>query len=209
MKEVMRNGSTCLMLMMLAPVVFADGGESKATDEGSAPLSVAPLDVIEYPDDRPSWVSQPLRIEKDSVVMVVVSGPSETSEESLEELELMQRAAISTYIAEVSDSEMYNEYFDIDSISDELIDASRDNEPYAGTVTQGDLTMYEHAVKIRITEDQIQEIQASWKNFELRDRLFGLGLLVFGGLVFMIGSSAIVGLVSRRVERRDRLAAAS
>ena len=64
MNDVLRNGSTCLILLMLAPVVFADGSQPRSADESAAPLSVAPLDVIEYPESRPSWVSQPLEIRR-------------------------------------------------------------------------------------------------------------------------------------------------
>ena len=202
MSDVVRNGSTCLILLMLAPGVFADG--SQPLDEAPAPLSVAPLDVIEYPEDRPEWVSQPLGFDKDSFSIVVVSGPCETREESIEELHLMRRAAILTYVSEVSDS---GGQYDFYPISDEEIDAELVTRRYSGTVTQGDMKMYEDAVEIRFSDDQRPEIQAAWKNVEVRDRLGALGLVVFAGLLMLISSSALVGMASRRVERRERMEA--
>jgi hypothetical protein len=187
---------------MLAPVVFADGSQSP--DESPAPLSVAPLDVIDYPQDRPSWVSQPLQIDKDSRSIVVVSGPCDTREESIEELRLMRRAAVSTYVSLVCES---GGQYDFYPISDEEIDAELVRRSYAGTVTQGDMKMYEDAVELRFTDDQRQEIEAAWKNVEVRDRLGTLGFLVFSGLVMLICSSALVGVASRRVERREKMAA--
>ncbi len=204
MSEVIRNGSTCLILLMLAPIVFADGSQSNVPDESPAPLSVAPLDVINYPQDRPAWVSQSLGIDKDSISIVVVSGPCETRAESIEELQLMRRAAVSTYVSQVGES---GGQFDFYPISDEEIDAQLVKQRYSGTVTQGDMTMYEDAVELRFADDQRQEIQAAWKNVEVRARLGAVGVLVFGGLVMLICSSALVGVVSRRVERREKMEA--
>jgi hypothetical protein len=162
------------------------------------------LDVIEYPQDRPAWVSQPLGIDQDSFSIVVVSGPCETRAESIEELRLMRRAAVSTYVSEVSES---GGQYDFYPISDEEIDAELVKRRYSGTVTQGDMTMYEDAVELRFADEQRQEIQAAWTNVEVRDRLGALGVLVFGGLVMLICSSALVGVVSRRVERREKMEA--
>lgn len=200
MSEVVRNGSTCLMLLMLAPVVFADA--SDPPQEGPAPLSVAPLDVIDYPEDRPAWVGQSPEFDHDSFSIVVVSGPCETRKESLEELRVMQRAAVLTYLSEVTESGGRHDFY---PISDEEIEAELVTRRYSGTVTQGDMKMYEDAVEIRFSNDQRQEIQAAWKNSEVRDRLGALGLVVFCGLVLLISSSALVGMVSRRVERQERL----
>ena len=204
MSEVIRNGSTCLILLMLGSVVFADESEPQSEEESAAPLSVAPLDVIDYPESRPSWVSQPLGFDKESLSIIVVSGPCETRDESIEELNMMRRAAVSTYIAHVSDSDGQYDFF---PISDEELDSDYVKRRYSGTVTQGDMTMYEDAVELRFTDDQRQQIQAAWGNVEVRDRLGALGLLLSGGLVMLICSSALVGVASRRVERRDKQAA--
>ena len=116
----------------------------------------------------------------------------------------MRRAAVSTYVSQVSDSGGHFEFY---PISDEEIDAELVKRRYSGTVTQGDMKMYEDAVELRFAEDQRQEIQAAWKNVEVRDRLGALGVMVFGGLVMLICSSALVGVASRRVERREKMEA--
>lgn len=204
MSEVMRNGSTCLILLMLAPVVFADGSQSPLPDETPAPLSVAPLDVVDYPEDRPKWVSQPLEFDEDSFAIVVVSGPCETRQESIEELRLMRRAAVSTYVAQISES---GGQYDFYPITDEEIDSELVKQRYSGTIIQGDMKMYEDAVELRFTDHHRREIKAAWKNVEVRDRLGALGVVVFGGLVMLICSSTLIGVVSRRVERREKIEA--
>jgi hypothetical protein len=186
---------------MFVPVVLADESQPQSSDESPAPLSVAPLDVIDYPESRPSWVSQPLEINKDSLSIVVVSGPCETREESIEELRLMRRAAISTYVSQVSESDGQHDFY---AISDEEIDTELVKRSYSGTLTQGDMTMYEDAVELRFADAQRQEIQAAWKNVEVRDRLGSVGLFVFSGLMMLICGSALTGTASRRVERREK-----
>ena len=63
---------------------------------------------------------------------------------------------------------------------------------YSGEVNQGDMTKYEDAVELVFTEENRQEIEAAWRNVEVRARLGALGVLVFGGLVTLISSSALV-----------------
>ncbi len=204
MNDALRNGSTCLILLMLSQIVFADGSQPRSADESAVPLSVAPLDVIEYPESRPSWVGQPLEINESSVSIVVVSGPCETREESIEELRLMQRAAISTYISQLTDS---GGQYDFYPISDEVIDSDLVKRRYSGTVTQGDMKMYEDAVELWFADDQRQQIQAAWKSAEVRNRLGSVGICVFSGLVMLVCGSAVTGMASRRVERREKMAA--
>ena len=71
MSQAIRNGSTCLALLVMMPVFYADA--TRASASGADPVqadaterdgeserpkqfSVAPLDHIEYPEDRPPWV---------------------------------------------------------------------------------------------------------------------------------------------------------
>ena len=199
MSYMIRNSSTCLMLLFIVPAAYADS--AAPSDSDPKELSVAPLDHIEYPDDRPEWLNSSLGITKDTVRIVVVSGPCDSPEESLEELSLMQRAAVSTYISELTGS---GAQYDFYPISDEEIDHEMVLRRYEGKVTQGDTTKYEHAVELCFTDEKRQEIKSSWQNVEVRDRLGALGVMTFGGLMMLMCSSALLGVFSRRVERRDR-----
>jgi hypothetical protein len=198
MNGLIRNASTCLLFVFISPCLWADESKPTPPDSPPSPLSVAPLDHIEYPKDRPAWVSQSTDFAEDAHVIVVVSGPSETPEESLEELRLMQRAAVATYVSRFASGA-----YDFYPISDEQIDRELVARRYAGEVTQGDMSKYEHAVELVFTEEKRQQIQAAWRNVEVRARLGVLGLLVLGGLVTLISSSAMVAVVGRRIERRD------
>ena len=198
MNHLLRNSSTCLMLIALAPLAFAnsDGEEAEPKE-----LSVAPLDHVEYPKSRPEWVDPSLGFEKDAVRIVVVSGPCDTPEESAEELKLMSRAAVSTYISRLAESGGQYDFYDI---SDEEIEHELAVRRYSGTVMQGDSIKYEDALELCFTDEKRQEIAAAWQNVEVRDRLGAIGVMAFFGLVLLICSSAALGIVSRRIERRDR-----
>lgn len=208
MSEFMRNSTTCLIVLMLAPVIVADDSSSKADKaevEKSSELSVPPMDLITRPDDCPDWVANSVDYDEHADTIVVVSGPSETIEESIEELKLMRRAAISTYIASLTESGNFDFY----PISEEEIERDLVVRTYEGEVLQGDVTAYEHAVEMIFTDEKRQQIMAAWKNIEVRDRLGALGVLVFLGLSVLICSSAFLGLVCRRVARREQAQSAA
>lgn len=202
----MRNNSTWLILLMVAPaasitaasITLADTLSQSGTVDGSAaPLSVAPLDHVEYPDHRPSWLDRTVDVDDDSASIVVVSGPCDTVDESLEELKLMQRAAVETYISRISGGELTGENF---PISDEEIENELVVRRYEGDVYQGDSTRYEHAVELHFDADHREAILAARDNLEVRNRLGALGVLTFGGLMTLIGSSALLGFALRRTK---------
>lgn len=192
-----RAGSTSLALVLCAPALMAAENISVKDQGATAELSVAPLDHVEYPMDRPSWVSNEPYFDGDNDTIVVVSAPCETPEESLEELKWMQRAAIATYIARLIE---FSGDFDFYPISDEQIDSDLVIRRYAGEVNQGGTTKYEHAVELRFDASKQIEITEAWKNVEVRHRLGAMGALTFVGLVLLICSSAFVGIFCRRVE---------
>jgi hypothetical protein len=200
MSDLMRNSSTCLLVLMLTPALCADDVKPQSLEGSPTPLSVAPLDHVVYPKDRPGWVQESTNFDTDAHTIVVVSGPSDSPEKSLEELSLMQRAAVSTYISGITDSAGQ---FDFYPITDKQIDRDLVVRRHSGEVTQGGMTKYEDAVELVFTEGKRAEIKESWTNVAVRERLGALGVTVFGGLVMLLCSSALTGVVSRRVERRD------
>jgi hypothetical protein len=196
-----------LILLVLAPgtysVARADRPEATEPKETPKQLSVAPLDHVDYPSDRPEWIKQSLGFDTDAVRIVVVSGPCETPEESMEELELMQRAAVSTYVSRFSESNGHDFY----PISDEEIEHGLAVRRYSGEVMQGDTIKYEDAVELCFTQEKRDEIAAAWTNVEVRERLGAVGVMTFFGLAMLICSSALIGVFSRRIERRDQVQA--
>ena len=198
MSRMMRIASAGLLLV--ASTAWADQSAETPADNQFKELSVAPLDHIEYPESRPEWLADPPVTEGDVFRVVVVSGPCETVEESEDELRVMQRAAASTLVTEIANS---NGRFDFYSPSDEQIERDLVKRRYAGEVMQGDQTRYEHAVEIEFSEANQQQVRQAWRAVEVRDRLGEVGVLTFSGLTLLVCASAVTGWVSRRAQRRE------
>ncbi len=201
MNQMIPTSSACLVLMLLAPSAARAADENTKINSAKepAPLSVAPLDHIEYPEDRPDWVSAAPSLKEFPHTWVVVSGPSDTPEESAADLKLMERAAIATYIKGLPGADGR---FDFYPITDEWIENELVCRRYAGQLTEGGMERYEHAVELRFDKETQKQMLASLKNVEVRERLGAIGVLVFTGLIGLICSSAFVGMLSRRAERR-------
>ncbi|MGI9470900.1 MAG: hypothetical protein ACR2NZ_05185 [Rubripirellula sp.] len=203
MSHTLRNTSTCVMLLFLAPAAYS---ETESPDEDSPQqLSVAPLDHVVYPDSRPEWINQAADVSNDEARFVVVSGPCDSPEESLEELNIMQRAALATFISSVTGS---GGSYDFYPLSEERMQKFIE-QSYEGQVTAGDATRYEHAVEMVVSAADRKQIEQAWKSLEVRDRLGALGVMVFGGLIVLMGSSAVLGMTTRRIERREKLSSSS
>ena len=198
MSRMMRIASAGLLLV--ASTAWADQSAETPADNQLKELSVAPLDHIEYPESRPEWLADPPVTEADVFRVVVVSGPCETVEESEDELRVMQRAAVSTLVTEIANSDGR---FDFYSPSDEQIERDLVKRRYAGEVMQGDQTRYEHAVEIEFSEANQQQVHQAWRAVEVRDRLGEVGVLTLSGLTLLVCGSAVTGWVSRRAQRRE------
>ena len=197
----MKTSSAYLLLLTLVPAGYVVAAGIDSTAVSPKELSVAPLDHVEYPESRPQWVTDRPVSDGELFRAVIVSGPCESVEESLEELKLMQRAAISSMVIQIAQSDGRFDFF---SPSDEVIAQDFVTRSYQGEVTQGAQTRYEHAVEVAFTESQQQQVKQAWKDLEVRDRLGALGVVTFSGLVLLICGSAMTGLVSRRVQRQDK-----
>ncbi len=200
MSESMKKHSAWLLLFMFAPsvaIAATGASDSQKTSEpgNAAPLSVAPLDHVEYPDDRPEWVGQSVEVNDDATVIVVVSGPSDTEQESLEELRVMQRAAVNAMVARVTGHQDVEQVF---PMGDEEIDRQLVARRYSGELLQGDATKYEHAVELHFSKEILELMHAAKNNIEVRHRLAAVGVLAVAGLVSLMGSSAMLGVLLRR-----------
>lgn len=198
MSTTMRTSSAYLMLLALVPVGIAGAATLDDTDDSPKELSVAPLDHIVYPDSRPDWVTEPL--DDEAFRIVVVSGPSDTEEESLEEIRLMQRVAVSAMVTKIAESDGL---FDFYPISDEQIEDEHVIRSYSGEVQQGNEPKFEHAVEIAFSKSQRERIRDAWRNLEVRDRLGAMGVISISSVIFLVCGSAITGLFSRRAQRRE------
>ncbi len=164
----------------------------------TAELSVPPLDHVDYPADRPKWLDQLPSFGGDFDSIVVVTEPAESAEAAGEELRWMQRAAIGNYVAQTLDSP---DRYDVYLPDEETIDRELVARQYTGVVTIGDETHYESATELRFDAKQKQAIEDAWKNVEVGQRLKALGGLASLGLVALMCTSGLIGVVSRRFAR--------
>lgn len=222
MSPTITHSSACVFLFAFAQVALyadepiANSGEqsakesvdqpSEAAPPSVAPLSVAPLDQVEYPDDRPQWIEEPTQLDEFPHRWTVVSGPSETPQLSREELQLLQRASVETYLKSLPGAEGRFDFF---PVTDDWIEQQLVVRRYEGEVTQEGLTLYEHAAELEIDRETEAKMLAALQNVEVRQRLGAMGVLVTTGLFGLICSGALVGMISRRVERRESVQAAS
>ncbi len=207
MSGSMKQSSYWLILLVLAPCSTLLAGtlvglagskafaEQTADDNSATPLSVAPLDHVEYPAERPAWIDQAVDADDQVATVVVVSGPSDTMDQSLEELSVMQRAAVNAVIVQISGHEDADAVF---SISDEEIDRDLVTRRYDGELLQGDTPKYEHAVELQFSFELRRAIVAAKDNIEVRYRLGAIGVMTFGGFLTLLGSSALIGFKLRR-----------
>lgn len=175
-----------------AGVVAADPPPSAPSE-----LSVAPLDHVEYPSDRPSWVDAAPQLDPAADSWTVVSGPSETPAESAERLRIMTRAAIASYAKQLTGAPDA----DFLSINDTWIDCDLVEGRYAGTLTRGDTTLHESAVRLHFSPDAQEQIRAAWQETKLRDRLAVVAAAVGVAIGLLAVASALLSLLGTRGQR--------
>ena len=175
-------------------------------DQDPKELSVPPLDHVVYPESRPEWTGNPVQERDNVATFVVVSGPCETRAESLQELKLMRRAALSTFIENVVGTFGSADFY---QVSDERFDEELTQRRYSGEVTVGGTTQYEDAVEIRITESERDSILDAWRNTEVTQRMATLGVVTVGGFLTLVASSTLFGIAIRRRERKLQKASGS
>lgn len=187
----------------IVEITTTDDAEKKKTD--ASPLSVMPTDHIEYPDDRPSWITKratELRVDyPDEKTIIIVTALHESPEASADDMKIRRKAALREFASRLTDGESEGDFFFIDDEEiDELV-----NHKYTGTAIKGGEQVHERAIEVVVSKKKRREMDEAWNNAKVQGRLEQvLGLVVFG-FVALLGSSAVVGTISRRVERKDKL----
>ena len=206
---------SCLAAVIISSAVLAeesakrDTSSSKTTSEAAVKLSVAPLDHIQYPDDRPEWIVAVPDLDHDDHTWTVVTPPCESIEECAAMLAVLTESAANSYADTFirHDSGHIPRTDNFHEFTPGIIDDSLITKTYSGTVTQGNSLLYEQAAQLTFGPDTQAEIRKSWKNGEIKQRLGALGVLAGGGVALIILGSTCAGAVSRRIERRERNAA--
>ena len=174
-----------------------DAAASAAPQHAPAELSVAPLDHVEYPSDRPAWLERVPQTEPLAEVWTVLSGPSDTPEQSGERLRLMTRAAVAEYAKRLTGAEDARFW----AVSDGWIDRVLVEQRYAGTLTRGDTRLHESAVRLQFSPRVQEEIRAAWREAMLQYRLTLVAAAVATAVVLLMATSALLGLLCGRGER--------
>ena len=216
-----RSSPTLLAIVLLSSSVLtmnvaqadetapaARGKQAAASTDSTAPaeLSVAPLDHIEYPDDRPGWLENPPQLTEPTHTWVVVTPPSESPEQSEELLQVMQRAAVTSYVHRRVDPGCRADFVRVDN---RWIDEQLVTQTYRGTLEQGDQTLHEAAVQLSFSPAVQQQIQQQWHDARVQNRLRTTGFAFGGGLLLLITGACATGCLSRRAEKADAAAFAT
>lgn len=188
-------------------------GGSKDETMRSPELSVPPLDLIEYPDDRPIWVVSgtdqiPLddgfmspfgnaskSDDDDEVSLSVVTLPCKTPEQAKQQVELLAQAATAAYAQTLSDFHSVGAHvFESVDVSEYVTDQ------YAGTVSKGGETLYESAWRLEFEDEDRKQILSQLKNQEVGERMAAMAFLSTAGLACLLASGGILGVMSRRAK---------
>lgn len=201
----------CVLVLAAAGPLRADSQPAEASDQSARPaeLSVPPLDHVTYPAQRPEWVAAAdgaaPYTKLDESRVVVLSGLCESRQQCRDRLDVAVRVAIDQYILELSDFCQEDLEFQLhqDEI-DQLI-----SRRYLGTAEQGGTTMHEGAIELRFHPALQRRIVETARNSEVKRRLYRIGGWGAGGLVALLGSTVVVGSMSRCRDRRCRRSASS
>ena len=170
--------------------------ETTAASAAATRLSVAPLVLPSYQEDRPAWVDQPPVLEGPLHLWPVASVPALTAAQSLEGLAVQKRIAVAAYVQHITGSSAPLPLgLDEDFIDAHLCDHQ---SAYEGTVITSDGKMYEHAVQLHFDEDFRRLVQRRYDDYRVSRRLSGLGAAGAGGVGLLLALTGLLKFAQRR-----------
>lgn len=209
MRTLFPAASACFVVAFVASVGYAesqietqeDANETAAVhkksdaEETNSPveLSVAPMEHLTYPDDRPSWISAQPDLHSDVHTWVVTTSGTDSLEQSAEELDVLLPATVALYIKETTGWICDDVFLDPQWIDDDLVGAR-----YVGTFTKGDQTLHEIAVQLRFDQASRQRIQKARQNSLVNERIRATGGMFALGLIGLFCTGGLLGVFSRR-----------
>lgn len=208
-----RTALFSLALVMTTGIGFADSDtdEDKSGSDATE-LSIAPLDHLDFPSDRPKWIESPHEINEDDdgvITIAVVSPPQPTSEAAAEMMEVMARGAVENYIDQKANS--VSEPIDskkievgMDWIRDELI-----TRRYDGEVQLGEQSQYESACLLLLTAKHQATLDRLIQNHQLMHRMGVVAIFGVGGFLSLVIGSIVFGGLATRQQRRQTTTSAS
>lgn len=180
-----------------SPPAAAD--HTAAGSAAASRLSVAPLVLPSYQEDRPAWVDQPPILDGPLHLWPVASVPALTAAQSLEGLAVQKRIAVAAYVQHITGSSAPLPLgLDEDFIDAHLCDHQ---SAYAGTVITSDGKMYEHAVQLQFDDDFRRLVQRRYDDYRVSRRLSGLGAAGAGGVGLLLALTGLLKLAQRRTAK--------
>ena len=182
----------------------------------SAELSVPPLDLIEYPDNRPIWVvagvdqipigdgymspfdsflSDEEGDEEESIVFTVRTSPCTSPERAKEQIRWHAQAAVAVYCQTRNDFTVVNQFYGDLDVEDFVSDE------YVGSLTKGGETLYECAWRLELDESDQAMLLQKVQNAEVGERLAVVGVLSILGFVGTLASGGVLGMMNRRSKK--------
>lgn len=187
----------------VSPVLSAASDDetpsSPAAQNVPPKLSVAPLDHVDYPAERPGWLNDPPQLDGATHTWVVVTPGCDSQEEADEMIGVLARAAVASYIEQQTG--LATDQLDF-PIEDRWVDERLVDKRYSGRYSEGDSPRFETAWKLSFSPSVQRQIQTTRENFEVRQRLGAMGLGVSGVLGMLFLGSGVLGVVSRRYQTR-------
>ena len=178
----------------------ADSDEERdAVAEGeAAPLSVAPLTHVRYPETRPQWIDQETPLDDDHETFAVSSGPCETEEEAEQRVAIMTLASVRNQIEHYVDEMGAPCDPDAVSIDPRWVESELVVRRYSGPVDSGGEPQFEAANLIELDEPAQRFLQAA-----VRERIAATRVgrvVVAAGLGFsgLLGCSVLLGALHSR-----------
>ncbi|WP_182867757.1 hypothetical protein [Stieleria mannarensis] len=197
MRTLFPAASACFVVAFVASIGLAESSIESAPERGDEPkraeLSVAPMDHVTYPDDRPAWIETEPDLQSPVHRWVVTTSGSETMELCEAELEVLKPAAVALYIKETTGWVCDDAMLDPQWIEDELVERR-----YVGTLQMGDRTLHEIAVELTFDAEDRKRIRRAMNNSVVGERMRATAGLLALGLIGLCLSGGVLGVFSRR-----------
>lgn len=202
---IMKNMSIVTLVLLIVigqPLGSSYAGEETAAAEEPSTLSVAPLDHVDYPLDRPPWIDDTgdaiAGTGDEDVLIAVTSGPAPSPESAREIMEVMAQGAVENYVEQLA--QQYSEPIDANEIQvdKDWIGTDLISRQYEGTMETGEMVQYESACLLRIGTSEQQTLEQLIQNHRLKHRLAAVGAFAGMGLIVLLSGSIVFGWASSR-----------
>lgn len=206
------------VMVSLTPCSAAFGDDDKKVDthpakvisKSSSKLSVAPLDHVDYPLERPGWIEEhrvPVAPNEGGDLLISVSsGPAASPEIAAEMMEVMARGAVENYLEQMTQDGAEPVPADEIEVAPDWLREELISRRYDGTVGSGDEVRYESACLLRISAEEQQKLTESIQNYRLQRRLSTVGVVALVGFAGLVSAAVGLGWLASRQQRKTPLA---